>query len=60
MAAQKHSCDGCYYYRGRWDFSKSCEYYLVTGKRRPPMENGKCSVKLSEKHSGKQAMTIKK
>lgn len=32
---RKNPCNGCYYYGGKAETVKCCNYYLITGRRRP-------------------------
>jgi len=57
--AEKHPCEGCSYFGGRWEFAKTCNYLLLTGRRRPCPTGKECIVRRDEKRSNRQAMTIK-
>lgn len=42
---KKHPCDGCYYFGGKQAYVKCCNYYLVTGNRRPCEAGEGCIVR---------------
>jgi hypothetical protein len=53
------SCDGCDYYGGKTHSVKCCNYYLITGIRRPcPMGEG-CVVRAELGASRRKAMRVK-
>ena len=57
--AEKHPCDGCYYFGGRWESVKCCNYFLITGQRRPCPTGKECIVRLDGERPTRKAMTIK-
>lgn len=42
---KKNPCEGCYFFGGRWETSKCCNYYLLTGQRRPSPPGQACTVR---------------
>lgn len=42
----KHPCNGCIYLEGCYEQSATCDYYLITGKRRPCEPGKGCTVRL--------------
>lgn len=58
--AEKHPCEGCIYFGGRWETVKCCNYFLITGKRRPCPVGKDCVVREDGKNTNRRAMTIKK
>lgn len=57
--AEKHPCDGCYYFGGRWEVVKCCNYYLITNQRRPCPPGEGCIVRQGGERESRKAMTIK-
>lgn len=57
--AEKHPCDGCYYFGGRWETVKCCNYFLITGQRRPCPTGKDCVVRKDGERTSRRAMTIK-
>ena len=47
--AEKHICDGCDYFGGYNRFSACCNYFLITGKRRPCPTGKECIVRSENK-----------
>lgn len=56
--AIKNPCDGCFFFEGRWETSKCCNYFLLTGQRRPCPAGAGCTVRKDGKSGRKKAMTI--
>ena len=56
--AEKHPGNGCEYFGGRWENVKCCDYYLITGKRRPCPAGKECIVRSERKSSRKKAMAV--
>lgn len=46
---EKHPCEGCDYYGGYNRFSACCNYFLITGKRRPCPTGKECIVRSESK-----------
>lgn len=46
---KKDPCAGCYYRRGPTQDSKSCDYLLIEGHRRPCPPGVECKVKITKK-----------
>lgn len=42
---QVHPCKGCFYHGGKTEYVKSCNYYLITGNRRPCDAGENCTVR---------------
>lgn len=42
----KKYCKGCYFFSGGFEGVRLCNYYLMTGKRRPCPAGVGCTVKL--------------
>ena len=42
---EQHPCKGCYYFGGKQEYVKSCNYYLITGTRRPCDAGAGCTVR---------------
>lgn len=57
--AGKHPCEGCFYFGGRWETVKCCNYFLITGQRRPCPAGKGCIVRCDGGRSKRKAMTIK-
>ena len=57
--AEKHPCQGCYYFGGRWKYSQCCNYYLITNKRRPCPPGDLCIVRKDGTRDSRKAMVIK-
>lgn len=57
--AEKHPCEGCYYFGGRWEVTKCCNYFLITGERRPCQSGEACIVRKDGERSARRAMTVK-
>ena len=47
--AEKHPCEGCYYHQGYNRFSACCNYFLITGQRRPCPTGKDCTVRKDGK-----------
>lgn len=47
--ALRHPCSGCTYYYGHSDYSRCCNYLLVTGRRRPCPPGAGCTVKSKKR-----------
>ena len=43
--ARKNPCAGCYYHGGKAEAVKCCNYYLITGIRRPCEAGHGCTVR---------------
>ena len=56
---EKHPCEGCDYFGGWTKEVRSCNYCLITGKRRPCPFGKACTVRRDSKRSRQKAMTIK-
>lgn len=48
-------CKGCFYRRGSTEASKSCDYILIEGHRRPCPPGKGCTVKKKERRRKKKA-----
>ena len=57
--AEKHPCEGCYYFGGRWEAVKCCNYCLITNQRRPCPPGKECIVRRDSERNKRKAMTIK-
>ena len=44
-----HPCDGCFFFGGKQEYVKSCNYYLITGNRRPCDAGEGCTVRKDGK-----------
>ena len=58
--SKKHPCEGCYFYGGRWETAKCCNYFLITGKRRPCPPGKDCIVRKGKESTRRKAMTVSK
>lgn len=56
----EHPCNGCFYYGGKTVVVKCCNYYLITGKRRPCEAGEFCTVRRDSGQTRRKAMTVKK
>jgi hypothetical protein len=56
---RKNPCTGCYYYGGKAETVKCCNYYLITGRRRPCDAGLECTVRKDCTRVGRRAMTVK-
>lgn len=54
---KKNPCEGCYFFGGRWETSKCCNYYLITGIRRPCPPGRGCTVRAGKGSTRRKAMT---
>lgn len=57
---KKNPCEGCYFFGGRWETSKCCNYYLLTGQRRPSPAGDACTVRRDKESVRRKAMTVNK
>lgn len=55
---EKHPCDGCYYFGGRWETVKCCNYYLLTDHRRPCPAGKGCTVRRDGECSRRKAASV--
>lgn len=55
---KSHPCDGCYYFGGKAKAVQCCNYYLITGIRRPCDAGFGCTVRRDEARRRK-AMAVK-
>ena len=61
--SKKNPCDGCYgcyFYGGRWATTKCCNYFLITGQRRPCPPGKECTVRIGKESTRRKAMTVNK
>ena len=56
----KHPCNGCYYFGGKAESVKSCNFYLITGIRRPCDAGESCTVRKDGAQSRRKPASIKK
>lgn len=59
-AKREDPCNGCLYYGGRWESVKTCNYFLITGLRRPCEAGEGCTVREDGTRVRRKAMTIKR
>lgn len=59
-AKAQNPCEGCYFYGGKARAVKCCNYYLITGKRRPCDVGDDCTVRKDGKNTRKAPTTSKK
>lgn len=52
-------CKGCYYHGGKTENVKCCNYFLITGKRRPCEAGENCTVRCDGSQIRRKAMKIK-
>ena len=52
-------CKGCFYYGGKAKSVKCCNYFLITGRRRPCETGDVCTVRLDSKKARRKSMKIK-
>lgn len=55
----KKYCNGCYFFSGGFEGVRLCNYYLMTGKRRPCPAGVGCTVKLDKKKR-RNSLTVSK
>ena len=53
------SCDGCFYYGGKAKAVKCCNYYLVTGVRRPCDAGAGCTVRKDGTQTHRKPARVK-
>lgn len=51
-------CKGCYFYGGKTEYVTCCNYFLITGKRRPCEIGENCTVWIDGKQNRRKAMTV--
>ena len=56
---RENPCKGCFYYGGKTEYVKSCNYYLITGKRRPCEAGGNCTVRQDGTRTCRNPMKVK-
>lgn len=56
---KKNPCHGCEYYGGKQQAVRSCNYFLMTGKRRPCDPGEGCTVREDGRMKKRKAMTIR-
>ena len=57
--AKKHPCEGCDYYGGKQQTVRSCNYFLMTGKRRPSEAGEGCTVRMESAMNKKKPLRIR-
>ena len=55
---RNNSCRGCFYCGGKTEYVKCCNYYLITGKRRPCEAGDGCTVRLDVTKVRRKAMKV--
>ena len=53
-----HPCTGCYFFEGYNRFSACCNYFLITGKRRPCNPGTDCVVRRDGKEKNRRNSLI--
>ena len=56
---KSHPCKGCFFFGGKAESVKCCNYYLITGKRRPCEPGEGCTVRQDGTHSQRKSLNIK-
>lgn len=56
---QENPCKGCFYYGGKTEYVKSCNYYLITGNRRPCEAGENCTVRQDGSTDRRNPVRIK-
>lgn len=56
---KSHPCKGCFFFGGKAESVKCCNYYLITGKRRPCEPGKECTVRQDGSRSGRKSLNIK-
>ena len=56
---KRNPCNGCVYCGGKTEYVKSCNYYLITGNRRPCDIGEGCTVRLDRCNVRRTPMRIK-
>lgn len=46
---RRNPCSGCWYYRGTNRHNRTCDYLLITGRRRPCPSGAGCTVRVFRK-----------
>lgn len=59
-AKPQNPCKGCYFFGGKAEAVKCCNYYLITGKRRPCDVGAGCTVRKDGHQSRKPLKASKK
>lgn len=54
----ENPCKGCFYCGGKTEYVKSCNYYLITGKRRPCEAGEGCTVKLDSMKARRKPLKV--
>ncbi len=56
---QNDNCKGCFYYGGKAESVKCCNYYLITGRRRPCEMGEDCIVRMESSEVRRKSVKIK-
>lgn len=51
-------CKGCFYYGGKTEYVKSCNYYLITGNRRPCDVGCGCTVRMDSVNVRRKSLKV--
>lgn len=55
----ENPCEGCYYWGGMTKYVKSCNYYLITGQRRPCDCGENCTVRRDSSNVRRKSLHIR-
>ena len=56
---EKEPCEGCVYYGGCKKAVRCCNYYLITGNRRPCQQGAGCTVRAEGGRAKRKPMKIR-
>ena len=56
---KSNPCKGCFFFGGKAENVKCCNYYLITGKRRPCEPGDGCTVRQDGMSRRRKSMNIK-
>lgn len=59
-AKAQNPCEGCYFFGGKARAVRCCNYYLITGNRRPCDGGEECTVRKDGSRPGRKPVTLKK